>query len=122
MLHTVKKVEYVEGYKLKLFFNDRCVKIVNLENMIKNTKNMFTPLLDLDYFKKVECDGITICWPNGVDLCPDVLYRIGKNIKQSTSKRYPARMIKSQKKQKETRRKSIVHITLYFASITQKRT
>jgi hypothetical protein len=100
MLHTVKKVEYIEEYKLKLIFNDGCIKIVNLENMIKNTKNMFVPLLDLNYFKKVKCDGITICWPNGVDLCPDVLYRIGKNIKQSTSKRYLSRTIKNQKKPK----------------------
>ena len=100
MLHTVKKVEYVEEYKLKLTFDDRCVKIVNLESLIKNTKNMFGPLLDLDYFKKVECDGITICWPNGVDLCPDVLYGIGKNVKQSTSKRYAARTIKSHKRPK----------------------
>ena len=100
MLHTVKKADYVEGYKLKLVFNDGCVKIVNLENMIKNAKNMFIPLMNLDYFKKVKCDGITISWPNGVDLCPDVLYGIGKNLKQSTSKRRPSRTIKSQKKPK----------------------
>jgi hypothetical protein len=63
MLHTVKKVEYLEEYKLKLTFNDKSIKTVNLENMIKSTKNMFVPLLDLDYFKNVKCNGqmVLIC-------------------------------------------------------------
>ena len=86
MLYTVKKVEYVERYKLKLLFNDRRVKIVNLENMLKNAKNMFVPLMDINYFKKVKCDGTSIYWPNGVDLCPDVLYKMGEDAKRSISK------------------------------------
>ena len=77
MLHSVKKVEYVEGYKLKLYFDDRSIKVVDLKEMLKDAKNLFVPLVDLEYFKKVKCDGTTIYWPNGVDLCPDVLYRIG---------------------------------------------
>ena len=81
MLHIIKKVEYLEEYKLKLFFNDKSIRIVNLESMLKNAKNMFVPLQDIEYFKQVECDGITICWPNGVDLCPDVLYKMGKPTK-----------------------------------------
>lgn len=107
MLHTIKKVEYLEGYKLKLLFDDKCVKIVNLENMIKNAKNMFVSLLDVDYFKRVICDDITICWPNGVDLCPDVLYKMGKDVKQLTSKRYVSRGIKVQRKQKVKRSRRV---------------
>lgn len=79
MLHTVKKVEYVNGYKLRLYFNDRKVKIVDLKNMLKKAKNMLLPLVDIEYFKKVTCDGTTLCWPNGVDLCPDVLYAMGES-------------------------------------------
>ena len=96
MLYTVKKVEYVEGYKLKLLFSDRSVKIVNLESMLENAKNMFIPLQNLAFFKKVKCDGITICWPNGVDLCPDVLYKIGKDAK-------PSQVVKNLKKTKVKR-------------------
>jgi hypothetical protein len=77
-LHTVRKVQYLEDYKLELHFDDRSVKIVDLENMVKKAKNMFLPLKSMDYFKQVKCDGITISWPNGVDLCPDVLYKMGK--------------------------------------------
>lgn len=100
MLHTVKKVEYLEKYKLKLQFDDRSVKIVNLENMLKKAKNKFLPLVDVDYFKQVKCDGITICWPNGVDLCPDVLYEMGKKISKPSLKRKPRRLFKTRKKSK----------------------
>lgn len=82
MLHIVKKVEYLEGYKLRLHFNNRVVKVVDLENMLKKAKNMLLPLVDIEYFKTVKCDGTTICWPNGVDLCPDVLYAMGKDVKR----------------------------------------
>ena len=88
MLHTVKKVEYLEEYKLKLSFNDRHVKIVNLDDMLKDAKNMLAPLANLSYFKKVKCDGTTIFWPNGVDLCPDVLYKMGEDILRSRPKHY----------------------------------
>lgn len=80
MLHTIKKVKYLDGYRLELVFNDKITKIVDLSDMVKKAKNMLLPLKDIDYFKKVSCDGITICWPNGVDLCPDVLYDTGTKV------------------------------------------
>ena len=86
MLHTVKKVKYVEGYKLKLKFNDDKIKIVDFEDRLKEAKDMFIPLKDVDYFKKVKTDGTTIVWPNGLDLCPDVLYEKGKDEEKTTNK------------------------------------
>ena len=50
---------------------------------------MFLPLKDVDYFKSVKADGTTIVWPNGLDLCPDVLYEIGKEVE--TTKDRPKR-------------------------------
>ena len=79
MLQSVKKVEYLAGYRLKLHFDNGKIKIVNLEERLKNAKNLFTRLKDLDYFKKVECDGESIFWPNGIDICPDVLYAMGQD-------------------------------------------
>ena len=61
---------------------------------------MLAPLADIDYFKKVKCDSISIYWPNGVDLCPDVLYKMGKDTKQSTSKH--TRSLRSIKRRKST--------------------
>jgi hypothetical protein len=80
MLHTIKNVEYLEDYKLKLLFDDGKFKIVDFENRLKEAKNMFLPLKDIDYFKKVKTDGSTLVWPNGLDLCPDALYDRGKDI------------------------------------------
>lgn len=81
VMHSVKKVEYLKDYKLKLHFDDKKIKIIDLEYLVKNAKNMFLPLKEVSYFKKVKTDGTTIVWPNGVDLCPDVLYEIGKEVK-----------------------------------------
>lgn len=74
MLHTVKKVEYLEGYKLKLKFDDGKTKIIDFEKRLKKAKNLLVQLKDVDYFKKVKTDGVTLIWPNGVDFCPDTLY------------------------------------------------
>ncbi len=84
-----------------MYFDDKSIRIVDLKEMLKDAKNMFLPLLDLDYFKQVECDGTTICWPNGVDLCPDVLYKMGKIVPRLKSKVDPSKPIsKSRKKTK----------------------
>ena len=77
MLHTIKRVEHVEGYKLKLFFDEGKVKLVDFEERLRHAKNMFIPLKDIDYFREVESDGTTIVWPNGLDFCPDSLYEKG---------------------------------------------
>lgn len=82
----VKEVEYIKDYKLKLIFSDKTVKIVDLENMIKKSRGIFMTLRDLDYFKQVALDdcNLSICWPNGADICPDVLYAMGKEMKMTT--------------------------------------
>ena len=81
----INKVEYVSEYKLKLLFGDKKTKIVDLNPIINKSKKLFLPLRDLEYFKQVSLDDsqypLSICWPNGEDLCPDVLYEIGTEVK-----------------------------------------
>ena len=101
MLHTVKRVEHIEKYKLKLFFNNGKVKLVDFQDRLKEAKNMFLPLRDIDYFKKVKTDGTTLVWPNGLDLCPNVLYSIGKELtesKRTTQRHKPVHTAKRTKK------------------------
>jgi|SRR3989344_7185383 len=78
----VVKVEYAGEYKLKILFSNKKTKLVNLEDKVKNAKGIFLPLKDLDYFKKVALDDchLSICWPNGADICPDVLYSMGEDV------------------------------------------
>jgi hypothetical protein len=105
MLHIVKRVEHVEKYKLKLSFNDGKVKLVDFEDRLKEAKNMFLPLRDVDYFKKVKTDGTTLVWPNGLDLCPDALYGQGVDVEQKkrpAPKRQPVTSKNSMKRRKQT--------------------
>jgi hypothetical protein len=79
----INKVEYIKDYKLMLIFNDKVAKVVDLETMIKSSRGIFLPLRNLDYFKQVSLDDcqLSICWPNGADICPDVIYKMGKEVK-----------------------------------------
>jgi hypothetical protein len=83
MLQRVKKVEYLNGYKLKLRFRSGEVKIIDLSNEMKKAKNFFRDLVDIDYFKQVKCDGFSICWPNGIDYCPNWLHANSKDAEAS---------------------------------------
>jgi hypothetical protein len=87
MLHIVKKVEYLEGYKLKITFDDKKVKVVDFNDRLKDAKNMFLPLKDIAFFKQVKADGTTIVWPNGLDLCPDALYDKGVEVEDTQTKK-----------------------------------
>ena len=81
----VKKLEYLTNYKIKLVFSDNKIKIVDLRDLLDNAKGIFAPLKDINYFKKVAIDDseLSICWPNGADICPDLLYSMGKEVKQA---------------------------------------
>jgi hypothetical protein len=78
-MHTIKRSFYLNDYKILLQFDDKKFKVVDLEKEIWGP--IFEPLKDLNYFKKVKTKGGTLVWPNEADFCPDVLYKIGKEIK-----------------------------------------
>ena len=80
MLIRVKKVEYVCEYKLKIIFSNGKTKIVDFENWILEGKGYFKHLKNIDFFKQVSLDDCkySICWPNGTDFSPDVLYAMGQ--------------------------------------------
>lgn len=86
-MHRVKKVEYVEEYKLRLTFGDRVVKAVDLKSYL--TKGIFLQLKDIEHFKQVFIDGHSIAWPNGADFCPDVLFEMGKTVVAESSSLKP---------------------------------
>jgi hypothetical protein len=75
-MHAVKRVKYIEDYKLMLTFENNESKIVNLRSYLN--KGIFLELRDVAYFRRVRIAGSTIVWPNEADFCPDVLYDIGK--------------------------------------------
>lgn len=72
----VTDVRPLEGHKLELTFADGLSAVVDMDRIIERYTGVFAPLLDEAYFRQVRADRElgTIVWPNGADVCPDVLY------------------------------------------------
>lgn len=74
----VNYVRYPGDYRLELGFTDGLRAEIDLRDRIVGSGGVFRPLADFDFFRQVqvEPEAGTIAWPNGVDFCPDVLYRL----------------------------------------------
>jgi hypothetical protein len=71
----VAEVEPLDGFSLRLRFNDGSERVVDLESELWGP--VFEPLkADPDLFRQVRVDEEigTIVWPNGADMDPDVLH------------------------------------------------
>ncbi|MCQ2236663.1 MAG: DUF2442 domain-containing protein [Bacteroidales bacterium] len=68
----VVKAEYVKEYKIRLFFNNGEVKVVDLLPSLVG--EVFVPLKDIENFKHFSIKFNTIEWENGADFAPEYLY------------------------------------------------
>ena len=75
MLNDVVSVQPLDDYRLRLQFEDGVEGVVDVADLIEFA-GIFAPLKDRAYFVQVAVnpDMGTICWPNGADIDPDVLY------------------------------------------------
>ncbi len=84
-MHTVSRFFYLKDYKVLLEFDNAEFKIVDLEEIVNQGGEVFSSLKDLEYFKTLSLDDpdypSSICWPNGADICPDILYEMGRDIR-----------------------------------------
>ena len=71
----VIEAKYIDGYRIKLLFNNGETKIVDLSKSLNGT--IFSPLKDIEFFKKFTIKINTIEWENGADFAPEYLYEIG---------------------------------------------
>ena|SRR6266542_979338 len=78
MTPTVKSVRHVADYRLELSFDDELVATVDFAERILGRPGVWEPLHNIDFFKQARVDRelATIVWPNGVDICPDILYSL----------------------------------------------
>jgi hypothetical protein len=78
MFPRITDVRYLHGYNLELTFSNGSVGTIDLQNYVVGKGGVFAPLKDLLFFQqvKVDAEAGTLVWPNGVDLCPDVLYSL----------------------------------------------
>lgn len=74
---VVEDAIYYGEYKVKLWFRDGSIKVVDLESELWG--EVFEPLRDLQEFAKVKYDpeACTIVWGNGADFAPEFLYERG---------------------------------------------
>lgn len=90
MSPRITAVRHIADYRLELTFTDGTRGEVDLRDRVVGRGGLFAPLENVYYFAQVRVDGEfgTIEWPNGVDLCPDVLYArvTGKPLTTTSSK------------------------------------
>ena len=75
-LIDVTQVHALPDRRLNLTFEDGLCAVVDMDAIVKTYRGVFLPLLDDCFFRQVRVDPElgTIVWPNGADVCPDVLY------------------------------------------------
>jgi hypothetical protein len=75
-LIDVTDVIPIENRTFQLTFADGLQAVINMDEIIQSYTGVFTKLQEDDYFRqvRVSSDLGTIVWPNGADVCPDVLY------------------------------------------------
>ena len=78
-MHYVTEASYIDGYRLRIRFEDDEVRVVDLSEHLDGP--VFEPLKDLPFFRRftVNHDIDTVVWPNGADFSPDFLYEIGES-------------------------------------------
>ena len=75
MLKDIVAVQPLGGYRLHLRFEDGVAGELDMEELLV-FDGVFAAIRDPETFTQVRVDPElgTICWPNGADLDPDVLY------------------------------------------------
>jgi len=70
----VTTAEYIEGYRVRVRFNNGETGIVDLKDSLWGP--MFEPLRDVNVFKRFTVSDVlhTLCWENDADLAPEFLY------------------------------------------------
>ena len=80
----IAAVECPAPFQLRLTFENGEVREVDIADLVP-FDGIFEPLNDPAYFRLVGVnrDVGTVVWPNGADLCPDVLYERSRPAKAS---------------------------------------
>jgi hypothetical protein len=76
MFPRITRVRHIKDYRLEMTFADGVSAELDFRKKVVGRGGVFAPLEDVEFFRQVRVDPEvgTLVWPNGVDLCPDVLY------------------------------------------------
>lgn len=71
-LLRIRDAKVLAGFTVRLTLTDGSIVEKDISNLLNGP--IFAPLLkDLTQFSRVTVQDGTLVWPNGADLCPDVL-------------------------------------------------
>lgn len=70
----ITKAEYLEGYRLLVWFNDGAIKVIDLLGYLH--KPHLAPLKDNGRIRRFQLDLGTIIWDGEIDIAPEFLYNI----------------------------------------------
>ena len=93
MFPEARSVRHIRDYEIEVTFANGEKRVVPLWDEVVNKPGpMVQPLRDVKFFAKVfvNPEGGNLEWPNGYDICPDVLYWLatGTPITFSTDPKY----------------------------------
>lgn len=71
MFLHVEEANHVKDYIIWVRFNDGSEGEVDLSDELNGP--VFSPLKDIDYFKRFEVHLHTVAWENGADFAPEFL-------------------------------------------------
>ena len=84
MFPRISDVRHLKDHELEIRFSDGTTANLDFRCKIMERGGVFEPPRDVNFFKQVTVDreAGSLVWPNGVDLCPNVLYSeaTGKSI------------------------------------------
>jgi hypothetical protein len=76
MILNIIEANYLDGFRVKLLFNDGLEKIVDLKDYMNSKKHpLFQSLKRIEEFKKFKLHK-TLIWDTGADIAPEYLYNI----------------------------------------------
>ena len=75
---TVTEGRVLDGFRLELVFSNGKQGVVDLKNRIVGKGGLYQALENIEFFRKasVNADLGTVVCPNGMDICPDLLYSL----------------------------------------------
>lgn len=82
MLLCITKATHCGDFKLLLTFNNGETRFVDLEKTLMNeTRQIFFPLRDREYFSRFAVRFNTVAWENEADFAPEFLHDISTPVK-----------------------------------------
>ena len=82
-LRKITAVQTTSKFELICTFDNHEVKMFDLKNSLKKKGDLVAPLRDYAFFKKVFLESGSPTWPNGFDVCADLIYQQGVEVKKA---------------------------------------